>query len=55
MRKAESSTKLNSFQQARRISLKQNALKIGKFLKIATPALGSRGSGVQIAPARPTE
>jgi hypothetical protein len=41
MRKAESSTKVNSIQQAGRISLKQNALKIGDFLEIATTALGS--------------
>jgi hypothetical protein len=43
MRKAESSTKLNCPQQARRISLKQNALKIGDFLEISTTALGAGG------------
>jgi hypothetical protein len=43
MRKAESSTKLNSLQQAGRILLKQNALKIGDFLEIATTALGAGG------------
>ena len=43
MRKAGSSTKLNGFQQARRIPLKQNALKIGDFLEIATTALGAGG------------
>jgi hypothetical protein len=41
MRAAESSTKLNSFQRARRIPLKENALKIGDFLDIAATALGS--------------
>jgi hypothetical protein len=40
-RKAESSTKFNSFQQAGRILLKQDALKIGDFLEIATTALGA--------------
>jgi hypothetical protein len=41
MRKAESSTNLNSFQQGCRISLKQNALKIGDFLETAASGLGS--------------
>jgi hypothetical protein len=35
--KAESSTTLNSFQQARRISLKQNALEKGIFAKSQHP------------------
>jgi hypothetical protein len=39
MRKAESSTKLNSLQQAARILLKQNALKIGDSLEMAITAL----------------
>jgi len=43
MRKAETSTVLNSLQQAGRIVLKQNALKIGDFLKIAATALGAGG------------
>jgi hypothetical protein len=43
MQKAESSTKLNSFQQAGRMSLKQNALKIGDFREIAATVLGSVG------------
>jgi hypothetical protein len=43
MRKAESSTKVNSLKQAGRISLKQNALEIGDFLEIATTALGAGG------------
>jgi hypothetical protein len=43
MRKAESSTKLNSLQQAARILLKQNALKIGDSLEMAITALGAGG------------
>jgi hypothetical protein len=43
MRKAESSTKLNSLQQAGRILLKRNVLKIGDFRKITTTALGAGG------------
>jgi hypothetical protein len=43
MREAESSTKLNRFQQTGRISLKQNVLKIGDFLEIAATALGTVG------------
>jgi hypothetical protein len=39
MREAESSTKLNSLQQALRISLKENALKIGDFREIAITVL----------------
>jgi hypothetical protein len=42
-RKAENSTKLNSFQQAGCILLKENALKIGNFLEIAITALGAGG------------
>jgi hypothetical protein len=44
MRKAENSTKLNSFQQAGRILLKQNALKIGDLLDIVATALGAGGA-----------
>jgi len=43
MRKAESSTKLNSLQQAGHILLKQNALKTRYFREITTTALGAGG------------
>jgi len=43
MRKTESSTKLNRIQQACRIVLKQNALKMGDFREIAATVLGAGG------------
>jgi len=43
MREAQSSTRLNSFQQAARIWLKQNALKIGYFHSRPITALGAGG------------
>jgi hypothetical protein len=42
MQKAEGATRLNSFQQAGGVSLKQNALKIGDFSK-SLNRLGRRG------------
>jgi hypothetical protein len=41
LRYPSDSKKLNSFQQACRISLKQNALRMGDFLEIVSTALGS--------------
>jgi hypothetical protein len=43
MRKAESPTKLNSFQQGGGIWLKQNALKIRDFRDVWITALGAGG------------
>jgi hypothetical protein len=43
MRKAESSTKFNSVQQASHISLKQKLLKIGHFRARPESALGAGG------------
>jgi hypothetical protein len=46
MRKSQSSTKLNSLQQAERILLKQNALKMRGFSRNRTNRLGLSGSAL---------